>query len=292
MKTIGVLTPSGAVDEKALAGGIAYWKNKGYQVKESTHLYAKNRFLAGSDEERAADLTALFCDDDVDVIMAACGGYGSARMLGRLDYRLISAHKKPFVGLSDTTALQLALLEKSGLVSFSGYLMKPRHGREMFPYTEQSLFDCLSGQEQVFSGLETDYDGGEIAGRLIGGCLSLVVGLSGTPYFPDMSGSILVLEDLNEEPYVIDRMLTQLENAGVFEKAAAVVFGAFIGCKAKDPADGTIEDVLNEWKRRIKCPVFAGFPYGHQAGSAVWPVGGQAVLNAGTMRVSGVEFNG
>lgn len=292
MKTIGVLTPSGAVDEKVLAGGIAYWKSKGYQVKESAHLYAKNRFLAGSDEERAADLTALFCDDGVDVIMAACGGYGSARMLGMLDYRLIAAHKKPFVGLSDTTALQLALLEKSGLISFSGYLMKPRHGREIFPYTEQSLFDCLSGQEQVFSGLESDYCGEEIAGRLIGGCLSLVAGLLGTPYFPDMFGNILVLEDLSEEPYVIDRMLTQLENAGVFEKAAAVVFGAFIDCKAKDPADGTIKDVLSEWKNRIKRPVFSEFPYGHQAGSAVWPVGGQAVLNAGTMRVSGVEFNG
>lgn len=292
MKTIGVLTPSSAVDENVLAGGIAYWKSKGYQVKESAHLYAKNRFLAGSDEERAADLTALFRDDDVDVIMAACGGYGAARMLGMLDYRLIAAHKKPFVGLSDTTALQLALLEKSGLISFSGYLMKPRHGREMFPYTEQSLSDCLSGREQVFSGLESDYDGGEIAGRLVGGCLSLVAGLLGTPYFPDMSGNILVLEDLSEEPYVIDRLMTQLENAGVFEKTAAVIFGVFMDCKAKDPADGTIEDVLNEWKHRINRPVFSGFPYGHQAGSAVWPVGGRAVLAAGTMRVSGVEFNG
>lgn len=292
MKTVGVLTPSGAVDANALARGISYWKSRGFQVRESAHLYAKNRFLAGSDEERADDLAALFCDDGVDLIIAACGGYGSARMLGKIDYRLISDHKKPFVGLSDTTALQLALLEKSGLVSFSGYLMKPRHGREMFPYTEQSLFDCLEGRGQVFSGLESDYNGAEISGRLIGGCLSLVAGLAGSPYFPDMSGGILVLEDLNEEPYVIDRLLTQLENAGVFDKTAAVVFGAFIDCKAKDPADGTIGDVLNEWKRRIKCPVFTGLPYGHQAGSAVWPVGGRAVLSAGTMRVSGVDFNG
>lgn len=292
MKTVGVLTPSGAIAEKDLAGGIAYWQNRGYRVEKAAHLYAKNRFLAGSDEERAADLTALFCDDGVDVIIAACGGYGSARMLGKIDYRLIAAHKKPFVGLSDTTALQLALLEKAGLVSFTGYLMKPRHGRDMFPYTEQSLFDCLEGREQVFSGLESDYAGGEISGRLTGGCLSLVAGSAGTPYFPDMTGDILVLEDLNEEPYVIDRMLTQLENAGVFEKISAVVFGAFIDCKAKDPADGTLEDVLNEWKRRIKRPVFTGFPYGHQAGSAVWPVGGKAVLTAGAMRVLKVSGNG
>ncbi len=292
MKTIGVFTPSSAVDKETLKQGISYWKNKGFRVKEAAHLYEKNRFLAGSDEERAADLTALFCDEDVDIIMAACGGYGSARMLSRLDYQLISVHQKPFVGLSDTTALQLALLKKAGLVSFSGYLMKPRHGREMFPYTEQSLFDCLNGREQVFCGLESDYDGTEITGRLVGGCLSLVVGLSGTPYFPDVSGNILVLEELNEEPYVLDRLLTQLENAGVFDQTAAVVLGAFIDCKAKDPTDGTAEDVLKEWKSRIKCPVFSGFPYGHQAGSAVWPVGGQAVLTCGTMRVSGVAFHG
>lgn len=292
MKTIGVLTPSGAVDKNVLAQGIDFWKNKGFRVKESFSLYAKNRFLAGTDEERAADLTALFCDDEVDVIIAACGGYGSARMLRKIDYQKIAEHKKPFVGLSDTTALQLALSAKSGLISFSGYLLKPRHGRELFPYTEQSLFDCLEGHEQVFSGLESDYDGKEISGRLSGGCLSLVAGLAGSPYFPDMSGNILVLEDLSEEPYVVDRMLTQLENAGVFDKTAAVVFGVFMDCKAKDPSDGTIEDVLNEWKSRITCPVFSGFPYGHQAGSIVWPVGGQAVLNGGTMRVSGVNFNG
>ena len=292
MKTIGVLTPSSAVDANLLEQGMAYWKDKGYQVKKSDNLYAKHRFLAGTDAERAADLMTLFCDDTVDVIIAACGGYGSARMLGKLDYRLIGAHKKPFIGLSDTTALQLALLKKSGLISFSGYLMKPRHGRTIFPYTEQSLFDCLQGREQIFSGLVSDYNGKEISGQLIGGCLSLVAGLLGTPYFPNISGHILVLEDLSEEPYVIDRMLAQLENAGIFRNAKAVVFGTFIDCKAKDPTDGTMEDVLNEWKARIECPVFTGFPYGHQAGSAVFPIGGRAVLTAGTMKVLGVNFNG
>jgi len=209
-----------------------------------------------------------------------------------LDYDLIARHKKPLVGLSDTTALQLALLEKAGLTSFTGYLMKPRAGRIMSPYTESSLMDCLNGREQNIAGLESDCQEREIKGRLIGGCLSLVAGLTGTPYFPNPDGAILILEDVSEEPYAVDRMLTQLENAGVFDRIAAVVFGVFTDCKAKDPQDGTIADVLNEWKKRINAPVFTGLPYGHQAGSLVWPIGGTGVLSAGKITIEGGNFNG
>ena len=292
MKTIGVLSSSSAVSRQALSEGVAYWKQQGYAVEESAFLYGKKRFVAGSDEERLADLHAFFSNDAVDLIVEAGGGYGSSRLLRQIDYDLIARHKKPLIGLSDTTALQLALLAKSGLVSFSGYLMKKRFGRVIAPYTEQSLQDCLAGRDQFFSGLETEYRGATVSGRLVGGCLSLVVSLAGTPYFPDPSGNILILEDVSEEPYAIDRMLVQLENAGVFDRIAAVVFGVFLDCKAKDPQDGTIDDVLNEWKKRIKAPVFTGLPYGHQAGSVVWPVGGEGVLEAGRLLVKGVSFNG
>lgn len=285
MKTIGVLTSSSAVSKEALAGGIAYWESRGYKVQPSEHLYDKNRFSAGTDQERAHDVNTLFADDGVDMIIEACGGYGSARFLNQVDYEMIARHKKPFVGLSDTTALQLALLAKSGLVSFSGYLMKPRNGRAMFPYTEASLSDALEGREQVFSGLETSYEGPEIKGRIIGGCLSLVVSLVGTSYLPDMTGAVVVLEDVSEEPYRIDRMMLQLYQSGVFDKAAAVVFGCFLDCKAKDPADGTVEDVVAEWCRRLPVPVFSGLPYGHQAGSAVIPIGAGAVLSRTAMHV-------
>ena len=292
MKTIGVLTPSSAVEAQMLVNGISYWKNKGYHIKESQHLYDKNRFLAGTDENRIADLTEMFCDPEVDIIIAAGGGYGAARMLSKIDYSLIRQNKKPFVGLSDTTALQLALLQKADLISFSGYLMKPRHGREIFPYTEQSLSDCLNGQKQVFQGLETDYKGKTIEGRMIGGCLSLFVELLGTPYLPDLKDTVLVLEDLGEEPYVIDRMFAHMENAGVFEQINALVLGSFFDRKPKDPADGTIQDVLDEWKKRAKVPVFSQFPYGHHAGSVVWPIGAKAVIEKGNMFVSGVKFDG
>lgn len=288
MKTIGVVTPSGAVDESAVAEAAVFWKSRGFDVKFAPHLYDKHRFLAGTDADRAADLTAMFVDGDVDVIFAAGGGYGSARLLKTLDYDLIARHKKPFVGLSDTTAVQLALYARSGVPCFTGYLMKPRHGRAMFPYTDASLDDCLNGREQTVSGLESDFSG-TVGGTLVGGCLSLIVGLTGTPYMPDATGAVLVLEDVGEEPYAIDRMMTHLDNAGVFGKAAAVVFGVFTDCKAKDPADGTVDDVLNEWKNRLKIPVFTGFPYGHQAGSVVFPIGGKAVLTANTIRMEGMN---
>lgn len=288
MKTIGVVAPSSAVGESAVTEAADFWKSRGFDVKVAPHLYEKKRFLAGSDVDRAADLTAMFVDDAVDFVFAAGGGYGSARLLKLMDYDLIARHKKPFVGLSDTTAVQLALYAKSGVPCYSGYLMKPRNGRVMFPYTDVSLDDCLNGREQTVSGLESDFSG-TVEGTLVGGCLSLIVGLIGTPYMPDVTGAVLVLEDVGEEPYAVDRMMTHLDNAGVFDRAAAVVFGAFTDCRAKDPADGTVGDVLDEWKNRLKIPVFTGFPYGHQAGSVVFPVGGKAVLTANTIRMEGMN---
>lgn len=288
MKTIGVVAPSSAVGESAVTEAADFWKSRGFDVKVAPHLYEKKRFLAGSDVDRAADMTAMFVDDAVDFVFAAGGGYGSARLLKLMDYDLIARHKKPFVGLSDTTAVQLALYAKSGVPCYSGYLMKPRNGRVMFPYTDASLDDCLNGREQTVSGLESDFSG-TVEGTLVGGCLSLIVGLIGTPYMPDVTGAVLVLEDVGEEPYAVDRMMTHLDNAGVFDRAAAVVFGAFTDCRAKDPADGTVGDVLDEWKNRLKIPVFTGFPYGHQAGSVVFPVGGKAVLTANTIRMEGMN---
>ena len=292
MTTVGILASSSAISPAALTDGIAYWEKKGYDVRLSPHVYSQERFLAGSDEERLNDLHAFFENDEVDIIVEAGGGYGSSRLLPKIDYDLIAAHKKPLIGLSDTTALQLALLAKSNLVSFSGYLMKKRFNRAFVPYTEQSLFDCLNANEQTVPCLETEYYGKPIEGQLVGGCLSLVVSVVGTSYFPRTKGAILILEDLHEEPYVIDRMLSQLENAGVFNQVAAVVFGVFLECKSKDPADGTVEDVLNEWKDRIKVPVFFGLPYGHQEGSLVFPVGGTGVLDSGRLIIKGTDFNG
>ena len=294
MKKIGLLSPASSVSQSDLENSVVYWQKQGYEIVFSENLYAKNRFLAGTDQQRIDDLTALFADDSVDFIVAAGGGYGSGRILKKIDYDLIARHKKPFFGLSDTTALQMGLLAKSDLVSFLGYMMKQRYGKPVYPYTERSLFDCLSAHSQMFYGLHPCFKGETISGTLIGGCLSLVTSLVGTPFFPMVKDPILILEDLNEEPYVIDRMLTQMDNAGVFEAVKAVVFGTFINCKAKEKEDGTLDDVFEEWKNKMKPPCFFGFPYGHQPESAVWPIGGRAEINPviGSLCVFGVNYYG
>ncbi len=230
----------------------------------------------------------MFEDKTVDIILQAGGGYGSTRLLSKIDYNLIKKNKKPFIGLSDTTALQLAFLKKSGLISFSGYLLKERFSKPIMPYTLASLFDCLEGKRQRFMGLTSCSSSSlktPIEGKIIGGCFSLIQSLIGTPYLPDLSEAILVLEDVSEQPYVIDRMLSHFENAGVFKQVKAVVFGHFLKCFSVDEKDGLLDDVLSQWQKRLPCPVFLGLSYGHQADTAVLPIGGKALLKQGVLEV-------
>ncbi len=292
MKTIGVLTSSSPVSSEILEGGISFWQDKGYRLKFSKNFNQQDRFLAGSDEQRLEDLHEMFKDESVDYILQAGGGYGSARLLSQIDYDLIQNNKKPFIGLSDTTALQLAFLKKAELVSFSGYLLKQRFAKPLMPYTELSLIEALNGREQFFSGLISSYQDGEITGKIIGGCFSLFQTLIGTPYLPDLTDAILVLEDVGEQPYVIDRMLSHLENAGVFQKIKALVFGCFFNCFSIDKEDGMLEEVLSEWENRLSIPVFSGLSYGHQADTIILPIGGEASLIKGGLHVQGVNING
>ncbi len=279
---IGVVSSSSAVSEKPVRIGAAEFEKQGFDIVFSPHCFEQNRFLAGTDAQRIADLHAFFADDSIDCILEAGGGYGSSRLLDGLDYDLIRRHKKPLVGLSDSTALQNALIAKADLVCPSGFLLKKRFSDYEIPPT---LSDFFAGKE-----LNYELNGAfEASGRLLGGCLSLVVALLGTPYLPDMTGAILVLEDIGEEPYAIDRMLQHLASAGVFKAVSAVVFGQFVDCLAKDSADGTIQDVLDEWEKRIEKPVFTNLNYGHQAYSAVVPFGAVGSIKNGTLTVSGKD---
>ena len=279
---IGVVSSSSAVSEKPVRIGAAEFEKRGFDIVFSPHCFEQHRFLAGTDAQRIADLHAFFADDSIDCILEAGGGYGSSRLLDGLDYDLIKRHKKPLVGLSDSTALQNALIAKAGLVCPSGFLLKKRFSDYEIPET---LTDFLAGKD-----LSYDLNGaGEASGRLLGGCLSLVVALLGTPYLPDMTGAVLVLEDVGEEPYAVDRMLQHLASAGVFKAVSAVAFGQFTDCLAKDSADGAIQDVLDEWEKRIEKPVFTNLNYGHQPYSAVVPFGAFGVVKDGVLTVSGKD---
>lgn len=278
--TIGIAAPASGVDAGALDRAMNWIKSHGYDVREAANLYRQNRYLAGPDDTRASLLSDMFADPAIDAIFTARGGYGTMRILDKLDYSAISISPKPFVGFSDTTSLQLAILKHCGLTSYSGLALVSDFSQEpLHTDTEESLWSLLAGKERRIEGMKAIRPGAA-EGPLIGGCLSMMASITGTPHIPDLKGAILFMEDVGEEPYRIDRMLTQLELAGVFEEVSAVLLGTFTNCNAKDPRDGTVEDVLEEITGRCNVPVISGLPYGHHRGRVVLPIGQQALLTS------------
>lgn len=283
--TVGIVAPASSLDRATLEADLPALRQKGWEVKLGENVFKRDRFCAGTDEERVRDLHTFFKDGDIDIIIAARGGYGTARLLPLLDYELIRKHPKPFVGLSDTTAFQNAVLKKCNIVTFSGFVAAyDAANGKISPVTEASLDDVLAGREQRFSG--TALYGGTAEGRLIGGCLSLVETLAGTPYMPETKGNVLLLEDVGEDPYRIDRMMTHLYSAGVFNDLSGIAFGEFYRCSPKDKNDGTVDDVLNEWGNKLKIPAVRDIIYGHQPNHCVVPLGGTAKIENGALTVS------
>ncbi len=286
---IGIAAPAGAFKKERLQPGIAYLERAGYRVRVGAHAYDRNRYMAGEDGARAGDLHALFADPKVRAIFAARGGYGTTRLLDLLDYGLIRRNPKVFVGFSDTTALQLALYRHAGLITCSGVTVCADLGREREAFTEAATWRAVQeGVAGPFEGLRPIV-GGTAEGRLLGGCLSLVCALQGTGHLPDFDGAILALEDVDEAPYRIDRMLTHLRQTGLLRQVAGVAFGHFEGARPEEGADWTVEDVLADRTADLGIPVVCGLPYGHQRRRAVLPIGARARLDADAGRLELLE---
>lgn len=280
--TIGIVAPSSPLQPEDIKKGIHFLKRLGFKIKLGNHLYKSNRFLAGSDENRAEDLMAFFADPSVQAIFAARGGQGSQRILPLLDYSLISKKPKKLFGFSDTTALQLGLLKQSNLVSYSGYTLTTK----MTPLLEKTLLACLTDEAFQINEGEAG-NPGIVRGILVGGNLSLLSSLIGTPYQPNFKRTILLLEDVNVEPYNIDRMLSHLELAGIFKQVSGVIFGQFENCFSESsPADGSITQVIHEWIGRLAVPCIKDFPYGHGIKKCVVPIGREVVLDADSIFIS------
>ncbi len=284
---VGVVSPSGPFDRNRLEPALRYLSERGYGVREGRSLYARDRYLAGSDAARASEVNAMFADPEVRAIFAARGGYGAGRILDLIDSDAVARNPRAFVGFSDTTALQLALSARAGLVTYSGVTLCADVGEEgMDPGTEETLWQALEARRfGPVEGLRV-LRGGTVSGPLVGGCLSLVASLVGTPYLPDLSGSLLFLEDVNEAPYRVDRMLNQLRMAGVLRNVGALLFGRFEGCEPEREMEGPVEAVLEALAAQVDCPVYADLPYGHGIGRRVLPVGlGAEVSKGGVLRI-------
>jgi len=297
--TIGIISPSSPPsDEAKFQAGLDYLQQKGFKVKVGAHCLSRYGYLAGLDAERADDLNRMFRNPEIDAIICSRGGYGAPRILHLIDYEAIKANPKIFVGYSDITALQHAIYAKSGLVTFSGPMVAVEMGRGIEPFTEKQFwrflvndradYPSLSNVEQyAFDVLKP----GVAEGRLMGGCLSVLAGIIGTPYMPDYRDTVLILEDIDEEPYSIDRNLCQLKAAGVFNQVQGIIFGQFLDSEPEDSSKPslTVEQVLGDLIADLSIPVIMNYAYGHGMLKYTIPIGGKIRLNTVEKSINLIE---
>lgn len=272
---VRLVAPCGPFDREAFERGVAKLR-KSWVVTYDESIFESEGFLAGSDARRLAELNAALTDQGVDAIIAARGGYGSMRLLPDLDPQLIARANKLLVGFSDMTALHAAW-QRAGLRSIHGSMVASL-GNAPDERLERWI-NALSGHAPYSGHSPRWVTRGRVVAPVVGGNLAVLCALLGTPYFPPVDDAILFIEDVGEAPYRVDRMLTTLTLAGVFERAAGVLVGEFT--KANAEGDGrNVNDVLRERLGRIDRPVYCGVPAGHVEDNWEIPLGGVAELDA------------
>jgi len=279
---IGVISPAGPVSPSDLKPGLDLLAARGYRIREAPHLYDQNGYLAGDDASRLSDLHNMFRDESVAAIMCSRGGYGSLRLLDRIDYDLIRKRPKIMVGYSDITALLLAVYQQTGLVVFHGPMV--RGLSTSTPANMDGLLRILSSQQPLL--LEpvegTPLIPGEARGILLGGNLSLICHMAGTRFLPSLEGAILFIEDRGEALYRIDRMLTHLSLSGQLKGLSGLIAGEFMDCG--DPSD--IDRLLMEAASGLNIPLIARFPIGHGRNNLTLPIGMPVHLDTRRMTFS------
>ncbi|MCX7781736.1 MAG: LD-carboxypeptidase [Negativicutes bacterium] len=294
--TIGVIAPASPGDPDLAASGIKWLEEQGFRVEPGRTLGQTWGYLAGTDSERAADINAMFAAPAIEGIVCLRGGYGTMRLLELLDYDAIRANPKVFVGYSDITALHISIRRRTGLVTFHGPMAAADMGKSMSDYTRDSFLRAMTVAEPLgaivnppLAPAPVCIAAGKAEGRLTGGNLSLIAATLGTPYEIDTRGRILCLEEVGEEPYRIDRMLTQLQLAGKLQQAAGIVFAVCADCDSVDEAPGfTLEEVLKDRLGGLKKPVLFNLCFGHTADKATLPFGVNALLasDAGSLIIT------
>ncbi len=269
--TIGVAAISGPVDPARLDAGVRSLERRGYRVVLAPNVRAQRGFLAGSDAERAEGYRALLQNASVDAVFFARGGYGASRVLGLLDAAEIAARPRIHLGGSDLTAFFAYIARHAGLVGFYGPMVAVTMPDEEGLDWQSVLSGEVPARHRFAPG--DVLAGGAGSGPLVGGCLSLIVSLCGTPEQIDARGAVFFWEDVAEEPYALDRMLTQLERSGTFDGLQAMVIGSI----SPDARGGESPQEVGVWLRDYFAdapfPVVWGFPAGHCAGNRTLPLG-------------------
>jgi muramoyltetrapeptide carboxypeptidase len=290
--TIGVAAPASPYESRSdVLRSVEWWESRGYRVKLAPNVLARDDYVAGSAEDRAADLAALFADPEVEVVQCLQGGYGSAQVIPFLDFDVISANPKPFVGFSDITALHVAVRQRAGLATFYGNGLLGMGDPETTAFSKERLLAVLGGggAGEVPKNPDDPYTraihGGTTTAPLVGGCLWLVLQTMGTPWEIELEGTILFFEDYFLPPYHLDGILTQLAHAGKLAGVRGVVVGDMEKCDWGDhphgwPRTRSLEDVLEVHLEPLGVPVLYKLPLGHGKHLAAIPLGVTATLDA------------
>jgi len=279
---VGVCSPSSPSEPEKLERGVAELRAMGFEVRVAPHTLDRTGFTAGPPADRLRDLHGLLRDPDVAAILFARGGAGAARLLPDLDVSLLRAHPKPLVGYSDVTLLHLvqARLE---MVAFHGPMVA--HDLADGGGDRASLLWALTGEGAPYAagdGALAVLREGAAEGRLLGGCLSIIAAAAGTPWaFAAKDDTLLFLEDLNERPYRIDRLLFQLRHSGVLDHVRGIVFGDLSTCAAPPGVDWTLDDVIREALDGLDVPIASGLRSGHTRPNVTLPLGVRARLTCG-----------
>jgi muramoyltetrapeptide carboxypeptidase len=282
---VAVIAPASGFDRASFEAGLALIGAR-YRAEVGPGLFERQRYLAGDDARRLAELTAALSDPEVRAVFCARGGYGATRLLPRLAHGAPPGPAKPLIGFSDITALHL-WLQAHQRVSIHGPVLTqlPRLAEASCRRLFELLESCAPAP--ALSGSDT-YVGGVAEGPLLGGNLSVFSRLIGTSFMPELTGAVLLLEDQGERPYRLDRMWTHLELAGVFKRVRGIVLGTFTGCEEAD-AGYTSADVLRELAQATRLPCAAGFPIGHGELNEPLPLGVRVRLDADAARLTFLE---
>ena len=286
---IGIISPASSPDDLTrINRGVQYLEKLGYRVEVGKNVGSQDGYLAGSDEQRLSDLHDMFKNNHVKAIFSIRGGYGSGRLLDRIDYKLVRHNPKIFVGYSDISALQFAFFAQTGLITFAGPMVAVDFHDEVSTFTEEIFWRTITSNKKIGK-LQNPrnekffvLNKGRAEGRILGGNLALLSSLLGTEYFPNLKDAILLLEDIHEPPYRIDRMLNQLRLAKVFKQINGVMLGHFVDCVEQDPTVKTfsLNQIIIQYFQNIELPVLYNIKHGHIKDNITIPLGLKCVLNA------------
>lgn len=297
---IAIVAPASPVNEEEIRHAVTLIERRGYRVTLGKHLLDtmdSNDYLAGTDSARADDINEMFARQDVDGIFCARGGYGCMRMWNRINWDVVRANPKPFTGYSDITSLHLAISQMAGFVTFYG--PNATSLRRLDPLSSQQFWQMLE-EPTANSEIPSQHAPvrclfpGTVEGELTGGCISLLAHACGSRYTPSFSNKIVILEDVGEAIYRMDRYLSQLLNAGAFDDALGFIVGTVTNWeneekkdeKKEKPRPNSLDALWKEFFGSLAKPTIIGFPFGHEPNPLTLPLGCRAILDASNCRLT------